>query len=170
MMKEPPGASLVWGLGSVLVITDRKSWCCGRWSRCAEQSGWQAPAGSGRGAAEGPRPRRSPAAWPGEGSKQILRPGVGWEGAGGVKSSLAGAPRPRGIGCAWILGPTLTTQPHHSGHSRTLTGTSAVPPPPAPSPGCGVSWNAAESGPGPPLPASAAWRVGSPRGGPGRSV
>ena len=90
--------------------------------------------------------------------------------AGGAKSSLAGAPRPWGIGCARISGPTLTTQPHHSGHSRTLTGTSAVPPPPARRPGCGVSWNAAESGPGPPLPASAAWRVGSPRGGPGRSV
>lgn len=90
--------------------------------------------------------------------------------AGGAKSSLAGAPRPQGIGCAWISGPTLTTQPHHSGHSRTLTGTSVVPPPPARGPGCGVSWNAAESGPGPPLPASAAWRVGSPQGGPGRSV
>ena len=82
---------------------------------------------------------------------------------------LAGDPRPQGNGCAWISGPTLTTRSHHSEHSRTLTGTSAVPPPPARSPGCGVSWNAAESGPGPPLPASAAWRVRS-RGGPGRSV
>lgn len=168
MMKEPPGASLVWGLGSVLVITDRKSWCCGRWSGCAEQSGWRAPAGSGRRTVEGPHPRRSPAAWPGEGSKQILRPGV-VRGAGGAKNPLAGGPRPQGNGCAWISGPTLTTRSHHSEHSRTLTGTSAVPPPPARSPGCGVSWNAAESGPGPPLPASAAWRVRS-RGGPGRSV
>lgn len=168
-MKEPPGASLVRGLGSVLVITDRKSWCCGHWSRYAEQSCWRAPAGSGRGAAEGPRPRRFPAAWPGGGSKQILRPGV-MRGASGAKNPLAGAPRPQGNGCAWISGPTPTTRPHHSGHSRTLTGTSAAPPQPAQSPGCGVSRNAAESGPGPPLPASAAWRVGSPQGEPGRSV
>lgn len=69
---EEPGPA---ALGVLLSITDRKGW---GWSGCTERSDWRAAAGSGRGAVEGPRPQRSPAAWQGQGgSNQNLRLGAG---------------------------------------------------------------------------------------------
>ena len=84
------------GAGGVPIMTNRKGWRCGHWLGCAEHSDWRAAAGSGRGAAEGPRPWRSLATWQAEGVKAEPEARGKWRQEASSRSGEGGSPQTPG--------------------------------------------------------------------------